>query len=290
MEYDQPLYRPPSEADSLIIQATYGCSNDSCKFCMMYKMKKFRIRKFDDFKADALECAEIVPHARRVFLADGDALVIKTPQLLDTLQLLYSSFLSLERVTTYANPKNLLRKSMEELRELRAAGLDILYLGVESGNDEVLKRVAKGATRAEILEAGKKALDAGFPLSVTVLLGLGGRSMSEAHIRDTASLCSEMIPTYLSALSLMLGPFESYFKNEMGPGFEFVDKIELLKEVRMLVDLLDAKDVTFRTNHASNYLPLKGVLSRDRRKLLDTIDDALAHPELFLRPESLRAL
>jgi len=256
----------------------------------MYKMKKFRIRKFDDIKRDVLECARIEPYTRRIFLADGDALVIKTDQLSKILRLLYSKFQNLERVTIYANPSNILRKSSAELKQLREDGLDILYLGVESGNDDILKKINKGATRAEILEAGKKALDAGFPVSVTVILGLGGKLMSDEHITDTASLCSEMNPTYVSALSLMLGPLEHYYQQLMGPDFEFIDKIGMLKEVRLLVDKLQTDGCVFRTNHASNYLPLKGILSQDREKLLNIIDAALSDPDKYLRPEFLRAL
>ncbi|HOY63076.1 MAG TPA: radical SAM protein [bacterium] len=290
MEYDMPLYRPPSEAYSLILQATLGCSHNRCRFCGMYKMKQFRVRKHEDFEKDALECARLAPQTTRIFLADGDAMAIRTERILKILKLLYDIFPKLERVTAYANPSNLLIKSMDDLKAIRAAGMDILYLGVESGNDEVLAKVDKGASRAEILDAGHKALDAGFPLSVTVLLGLGGREMSEAHIADTASLCSEMNPTYVSALTLMLGPFEDYFCKSMGPDFALPDKVGVLREVRGLVENLNTTDCVFRTNHASNYLPLKGVLSRDRDKLLEVIDRALENPERYLRPEFLRAL
>jgi len=290
MDYDMPLYRPPSEADSLILQATYGCSNNTCLFCGMYKMKKFRIRRFDDLKADILECARVVPGARRIFLADGDALAIKTGQLSATLSLLYEKFPLLERVTCYANPLNLLRKSPDDLRRLRSDGLDLLYLGVETGSGRLLEKVQKGVTRAQMIEACGKALEAGFPLSVTVLLGLGGRGLSREHILETASLCSQVNPTYVSALTLMLGPFESYFKGIMGQDFEFVDKTGMLAELRMLVENMETDGCVFRTNHASNYLPLKGVLSRDRQKLLGVIDTALADPDRYLRPEFFRAL
>lgn len=290
MQYDEPLFRPPSEAHSLILQATLGCSNNTCLFCGMYKMKKFKVRPFEDFKKDALECARLMPGARRIFLADGDALVMSTSHFTKILRLLRAKFPRLERVTCYANPINLLNKSAGELRQLREEGLDILYLGMESGSDEVLKRIAKGSTRAEVLEAGRKALDAGFPLSVTVILGLGGKNMSDEHIRDTASLCSEMNPTYLSALTLMLGPLEGYFAKTQGPDFEFLDKLDMLREVRGLVGALETRGTVFRTNHASNYLPLKGVLSRDRAQLLAAIDTALADPDRYLKPEFLRAL
>ena len=290
MQYDEPLFRPPSEAHSLILQATLGCSNNTCLFCGMYKMKKFTVRPFDAFKKDVLECAEYMPGARRIFLADGDALAMSMSHFTKILRLLYAKFPHLERVTCYANPLNLLKKSMGELRQLRDEGLGILYFGMESGNEEVLKKVVKGSTRAQILEAGRKALDAGFPLSVTVILGLGGKKHSQEHIRDTASLCSEMNPTYLSALSLMLGPLESYFAKSQGPDFEFLDKLGMLREVRQLVSELDTHNTIFRTNHASNYLPLKGVLRQDRDTLLATIDTALSDPDKYLKPEFLRAL
>jgi radical SAM superfamily enzyme YgiQ (UPF0313 family) len=290
MQYDEPLFRPPSEAHSLIIQATLGCSNNTCLFCGMYKMKKFTVRPFDAFKKDVLDCARYAPDARRIFLADGDALVMSMSHFTKILRLLYAKFPNLERVTCYANPLNLLKKSMGELRQLREEGLGTLYLGMESGSEQVLKRIAKGSTRAEILEAGRKALDAGFPLSVTVILGLGGKLLSEEHIRDTASLCSDMNPTYLSALSLMLGPLENYFAKTQGPDFEFLDKLDMLREVRQLVCELHTDNTIFRTNHASNYLPLKGVLRQDRETLLAAIDTAMADPGKYLKPEFLRAL
>jgi radical SAM superfamily enzyme YgiQ (UPF0313 family) len=290
MQYDEPVFRPPSEARSLILQATLGCSHNGCLFCGMYKMKRFRARKHEDFERDALECARLTPGARRIFLADGDALVLKTDRLISILRLLYANFPALERVTCYANPSNLLQKSEAELKQLREEGLSTLYYGIESGNDEILKKVDKGATRAEIIEGGLKALAAGLPVSATVLLGLGGAKKSEEHMLDTASLCSELNPTYLSALTLMLGPLEGFYKQAMGLDFQFVGKIGMLKELKLLVENIEAKDCVFRTNHASNYLPLKGVLSRDRDKLTGAIDTALQNPDTYLRPEFLRAL
>lgn len=290
MIYDEPLFRPPSEAHSLIFQVTRGCSNNTCLFCGMYKMKKFRIRKFEEIKKDILECAALYPGTKKVFLADGDALVIKTSMMLDILALLKESFPALERVTSYANPLNLLNKPLDELKEIRQSGLEILYLGIESGSDRILSMVDKGVDRAKMARACKIAIEAGFTLSVTVLLGLGGKKHSVEHITETASLCSEVNPHYLSALTLMLGPFEDYFKQTMGDGYEFLDKRELLNELKLLVENLDTTNCVFRTNHASNYLALKGTLSEDRRRLLDIINNALNSPEDFLRPEFLRAL
>lgn len=290
MIYDEPLFRPPSEAHSLIFQITYGCSNNTCLFCGMYKMKKFRIRHFEDIKKDIVECATLYPDTTKVFLADGDALVIKTSMMLEILTLLKESFPALQRVTSYANPLNLLNKPMEKLQAIRNNGLEILYLGIESGSDKILGMVDKGVDRNQMKDACLKAIDAGFTLSVTVLLGLGGKEHSVEHITETASLCSQINPHYLSALTLMLGPFEDYFKKTMGPDYEFLEKPELLNELKLLVGNLDTTNCVFRTNHASNYLALKGTLSKDRGKLLNIINNALSNPEDFLRPEFLRAL
>ncbi len=290
MEYDMPLYRPPSEADSLIIQATLGCSANDCTFCLMYKGKKFRVRKFEDVKKDIEWCAERWPGADRVFLADGDALVIKTSQMLEILKLLHDNFPKLERVTSYANPGNLIRKSQEDLDSIRKAGLTMLYYGVESGDPEVLTKVKKQGTREEMIEGCGKAHKAGFDISVTVLLGLAGLDNSERHAKLTASLINKIRPTYASALTLMLGPLEDTFAKSMGDDFVWLDKVQLLREIRMLVGDIDCKTI-FRSNHASNYLALRGNLPEDKAQLLRTIDSALSDPKSpLLRPEEWRAL
>jgi radical SAM superfamily enzyme YgiQ (UPF0313 family) len=291
MEYDMPLFRPPSEADSLILQATLGCSANTCTFCMMYKTKRFRIRRFEDLKKDIEWCATHVPYVRRVFIADGDALVIRTSQMLKTLELLYSSFPGLERVTSYANPSNLLTKSQEELNEIRSAGLTMLYYGIESGDDEILKKVKKQATTAEMIQGCAKAHRAGFELSVTVLMGLAGKAGSRRHAERTAWILSQINPLYIGALTLMLGPFEKYFARSMGKDFQFLDKMETLNEIREMVARLDVKDSIFRSNHASNWLPLRGTFPEDKEKILKVIDQVLEDPDSpLLRPEWMRAL
>lgn len=289
LQYSEPVFRPPSEARSLILQATIGCSHNKCKFCGMYKMKDFRIRKFDDFRRDVDLVAGEYPGIRRVFLADGDALIIKTEQMIKTLRYLYQSFPRLDRVTAYANPSNILQKSIDELNTIRAEGLIILYFGVESGDDDLLARVDKGAHRAEIVESGRKAIEAGFTLSTTVILGLGGKAGSERHARDTATILNEIQPQYIGALMLMLQGAEGYFAQEVGGNWEPLNQEELLNELRILVAGLELKNSVFRSNHASNYLPLGGDFPQDKKKLLKTIDYALDHPEI-LRPEYLRAL
>ena len=290
LEYNEPVFRPPSEAQSLILQATLGCSHNKCAFCGMYKMKEFRIRKFEDFQRDVNIVKQEYPEVRRVFLADGDALAVKTGQLRKILRLLYHSFPKLERVTSYANPANLLHKSEGELKLLREEGLKILYFGVETGDNELLQRIDKGANRAEVIEAGRKAITAGFELSVTVILGLAGKEGSERNARETASILNGIQPHYIGGLTLMLGSFEGYFKSEVGEKWAPLERDEFLRELRMLVEGLEMKkECVFRTNHASNYLALGGTLPEDKEAILETIDYALKNPKV-LRPEYLRAL
>jgi len=292
MIYDMPLYRPPSEARSLIFQVTLGCSYNKCKFCLMYRGKRFRMRPFDDIRADVEEMAREVPYVGRVFLADGDAVACKTDFLVDVLRLIRSKFPRLERITSYASPQNLLRKSEAEMKRLREEGLDILYYGIETGDEELLGKIDKGVTYDEIVEGALKARKAGFPLSVTVILGLGGRSGSKRHIAETARILNDIQPEYIGALTLMLGPLEEWYAKQMGAAdWEWLDKMELLGEIRDLVAQLDLKDSVFRSNHASNYLALKGNLNRDRSRLLKTIDTAMSDPNSpLLRPEEWRAL
>ena len=291
MEYDMPLYRPPSEADSLIIQATYGCSANTCTFCLMYKTKRFRIRRVAEVKKDIDWCAERFPWTRRVFLADGDALVIRTAHMLEILDYLYKRFPRLERVSSYANPLNLVVKTEDELGRIRKAGLSLLYYGVESGDPEVLAKVKKRGTPASMIEGIDKAHAAGFEVSVTVLLGLAGKKGSERHARMTAELLNRLQPRYLAALTLMLGPFEDYFAKSMGEDFQFLDKWDTLRELKALISHLQLENTIFRTNHASNWLPLKGTLNKDKDQLIKVIDLALSDPHSpLLRPDEWRAL
>lgn len=289
MEYDGPVFRPPSEADSLIIQATLGCSANTCKFCLMYKGKKFRVRPLEDVLADLQWCAGHEPGARKIFLADGDALSVPTGQLLAILKVCYELFPRLERVTSYANPGNLLAKSEDELRLICKAGLSLIYYGIESGDDELLAKVKKQAATEEMVEGCAKAHRAGLEISVTVILGLAGKQGSRRHAELSAALLNRVNPRYIACLMLMLGGFEKTYQKVMGADFQFLDKMEFLQELRWLVSGLEVKDSVFRTNHASNYLPLKGDLPRDKQRLLSTIDYGLAHPEI-LRPEQWRAL
>lgn len=286
MQYDEPVYRPPSEAESLIIQATYGCSANDCTFCYMYKGKRFRIRRVEEVKADIDWCArQWGRNVPRVFLADGDALVIRTSQLLEILAHLYKTFPRLERVTSYANPLNLIVKPQAELDAIRRAGLTMLYYGVESGDPEILRQVKKKGDPDTMAEGVDKAHRAGFQVSVTVLLGLGGRAGSDRHADRTAQLLNRLQPEYASALTLMLGPLEEHFARSMGAGFAWLDKFEVLRELRRLISGCELANTVFRTNHASNWLALKGTLNRDRDRLVKTIDRALDDPGILRRAE-----
>ena len=289
MYYDMPLYRPPSEAYSLIFQVTLGCSHNRCAFCIMYRKKKFRIRPWEELKAEILEAALSYRGINRIFLADGDALVIDTDYMLQILNFLYEKFPALERVSAYANPANLLEKSKEDLQRIRKAGLQMLYFGIETGDDELLVKIKKRATAQEMIISAKKAIDAGFVLSATVILGLAGKKGSERHALETARVCSAINPHYLSALTLILEDDNRYFSRCLGKDWEMMDKLEILNELRRMIEHFHLDKCIFRSNHASNYLAIKATLNHDKERLLKEIDNALKNPAQ-LRPEFLRAL
>ncbi len=290
MEYDLPLYRPPSEADSLILQATLGCSHNRCRFCYMYKDKAFSARSRESLKADMDEAAFRAPGTRRIFLADGDAFSLSTDRLEEILVYLGRRFPALQRVGAYANPSSLLGKTVAEMRRLREMKLSILYYGVESGDPALLEKIDKGAGPEEMAEGCARASEAGLKLSVTVILGLAGRKGSLDHAEKTAGLISRISPRYLSALSLMLGPYAGRYAEAMGPGFEFNDAMDDVRELRKMLESLNVDRCIFRSNHASNYLALSGTLAKDRQALLDTIDGALERPQAYFRDEWTRGL
>ncbi|MCU0661255.1 MAG: radical SAM protein [Myxococcota bacterium] len=291
IRYVQPLLRPPSEARSLILQATIGCSHNECAFCVGYRNKKFKARRLEELFAEIRWSGVELPFVTRVFLADGDALALGTSRLLRILEELRHSLPNLNRVSAYAGPSNLRRKTEAELQELKDAGLRLLYFGAESGQDEVLRRIRKGTTAQEMIELCLKAQAAGQSLSITVILGLGGPRLSQSHARETGALLSAIAPRYASALTLMLEPrapaFEAVFDD---PDFRELDPLEIVQECRTLLEELDSKGTTFRSNHASNYLALKGDLPQDKPRLLAEIDRVLAGERHRLRPEFLRGL
>jgi len=256
----------------------------------MYKDKRFRVKQEKRFFEEIDIAAAEYPSAGRIFLADGDAMVLPAERLERILDRLGASFPQLQRVTAYANPANLLALSVDELRRLKEKGLSILYYGVETGDPELLERICKGATPDGMAEGCARASEAGIKLSVTVILGLAGREGSLRHARMTAELVNRIQPRYLSALTLMLGPWKDRYASSMGPGFEFNSALDDIRELRELVSGLETDRCIFRSNHASNYLALAGTLLRDRAALLDEIDRALDDPEGRLRPEWSRGL
>lgn len=289
--YDQPLYRPPSEANSLIIQATLGCSFNRCTFCSMYKTKEFGARPLADVFADIELAAKTRPHAHRVFLADGDALVLPADHLARILDKLAETFPDLARVSLYALPANLLKKTTEELRALRRRKLSLLYYGIESGSSDILKRIRKGASPQAMIEGLTKAKEAGVKTSCTVILGLGGKHRWREHIDRTADLLNAVAPKYVSTLQLMLDRTTvTDFLERFGEPFEFQDDEGALKEQERLVSRLNpASPIIFRSNHASNALPLAGTLPKGRAKLLSAIH-AAQDGDLALRPTWARSL
>lgn len=296
MNYDLPLWRPPSEGRSLILQVTLGCSHNQCAFCHMYVGKRFRVRPFDAVRADLEEATRYARGTRRVFLADGDPLAVGAAHLERVCQACFAAFPRLERVSTYATPQNLLRKSPDQLRRIREAGLSLLYLGVESGDDAVLRDVHKGATADEIAAAAERAHAAGFALSCTVLLGLAGRAGSARHAEATGRLLSRIGPAYASALSIMVpeAPHTPEATLRTVPAdspWHEMEPLELVAELRTLVEHLRCEDTTFRSNHASNFLPIGGHLPEDHAALLALIDTVLAAGrEDLLRPAWMRGL
>ncbi|MHC4599043.1 MAG: radical SAM protein [Planctomycetota bacterium] len=284
------MYRPPSEAGSYLIQVTYGCSHNRCTFCASYLDKPFRIRPEKEVMEDIAMAAQTLgPGVRRVFLCDGNALILKTDRLVRILDALGRAFPDLQRVGAYANARDIQKKSPEELKILREKKLGILYLGLESGSDEILTDIHKGATAEEMTRAVRYAEENGLKTSVILILGIGGRAKSREHAEASARVANAMNPRYLSCLMLMLVPGTPLHQMHRRGEFETLSPKELLLELRILVQGLDLEGTVFRANHASNYLPLGGRFPKDKESILAQIDDALGG-EVDLRPEYLRGL
>lgn len=287
--YDYPVYRPPSEANSTIIQVTLGCSFNHCSFCNMYRTKTYQERSLEEMKYEIDLISKCQPLTEKVFLADGDALNVRTERLVEILDYLTLKFKSLKRISCYAMPRNLLQKKDSELEVLRNRGLSMLYVGIESGNDVVLQRVTKGASSSMIIESCKKAIDHEFTLSCMVILGLGGKAYTNAHILDTAKVVSQISPHFLAALNLHLdenvyGEFMSKFKEP----FSWLTDLDILDELERLVTLFDpSREVIFRANHASNVYSIGGTLPTEKPKLVRLIHELKSHPEM-LRPKIVR--
>ena len=278
MRYDSDLlYRPPGEWKSYLLQCTIGCSNNQCTFCGMYKEKKFRIRPTQEILEDIdMARAYYGPGLQRVFLMDGDAIIIKTEDLLRILRKLYDTFPALEKVTLYAGPRSTLSKTPEELKALHDAGLSRAYLGVESGSDAVLKFIHKGVNAQQMLQAGQRLVEAGIDLWVTIILGITGEGGDwREHILSTAQIINQMKPRHLSAMTFAPAKGTPLGDDVLAGRFKVYGPDHILEECRLLIEHLDVDPLHFTSNHASNYLPLKGSLPQDREKFLSLIDQAL---------------
>ena len=278
MKYTGTTYRPPFEAGSLLLQVTTGCSHNKCTFCAMYKEKKFRIRPLEEILEDIDMALDYYgPNVERVFLMDGDAIVMKTEQLLKVLEKLYHNFPNLQKVTTYAGPKSTLAKSVTELTELRQAGLTRAYLGVESGSDAVLSAIEKGCTAEEMLRAGQNLVEAGIDLWAILILGLTGQDGDwQEHVLSSARIINEMRPRHLSAMTFAPAAGTPLGEDVLAGRFKVCTPEHILRECRLLIETLDVNPLHFTSNHASNYLPLKGGLPEDREKFVALLDRALA--------------
>lgn len=289
MRYFGSVYRPPSEARSLIVQVTYGCSHNTCAFCSMYKAKKFALRPMEEILEDFRLARQAYSKVGRIFLADGDALIRPAADLERILETIGELFPECERVTCYASPSSIHKRTPEELKRLRARNLTMVYMGLESGCDEVLKRMRKGHTAADIVAAGQKINAAGIDLSVTAISGLGGVELWREHAMDTAAALSAMKPAYIGLLTLMVEPGTPLYDWVEKGQFQLLDSHQVLEETALLVAQLDCEGAVFRMNHASNYLTLKGTLNEDKQALLKRIHSAMSG-RTDLRPEYFRAL
>ena len=284
------IIRPPSEAYSLLLQVTVGCSHNRCTFCGTYRQKKFKIKPVERIEKDLKE-ARTYGHIEKLFLCDGDALIIPQPRLEEILLIIKRYLPMLERIGSYANTKSILRKSVDDLKKLKELGLKIIYLGVETGNAELLKKIDKGATREQMIEAAKRIKAAGIELSVTVILGIGGIEKSLEHAMDTASLLADMDPDYVGALTLMLVPQTELYDDYIAGRFVLPDKIGFIRELYLMIANSNFTDCYFTSNHASNYLPIKARLPGQKEIIMKMIGSVIEKKDVSrMRPEYLRGL
>jgi len=289
MHYEGNIIRPPSEANSILLQVTVGCSRNKCTFCGTYKGERFRIKSDSVIMEDIAFAASHCQRQRRVFLCDGDALIIPQKRLLKILKEIEKQLPWVTRVGLYANAKALNMKTVDELKELKAHGVGIAYMGLETGDDVTLKKINKGAGAAHMIEMGKKAKQAGFKLSITVLLGIAGPERSQIHAQETGRVLSAIDPNYVGALSLMLIPETPLFDDYESGAFRLIEPHEMLSELRTMIANTNLTSGLFHANHASNYLPVRARFPKEKEATLQLIDDAL-EGKVPLKPEYLRAL
>ena len=289
MHYEGICIRPPSEAMSILLQATVGCSHNKCAFCGTYKDKRFRIKDNNIILSDILFASRHMKNQKRLFIMDGDALIIPFPRLKWIFEQINEHLPWVNRIGIYANAKGISLKKEEELVELKKMGLGIIYMGVETGDEQTLEAIRKGATPKKMIDMGRKVIRIGIKLSVTVLLGIAGKRRSLVHARETGKLLSAMDPDYIGALTLMIIPGTPIAEELYGGNFELPDNRGMLMELREMIASTNITKGLFFSNHASNYLPVKARLPKDKERTLDLIDKALGG-QINLRPEWMRAL
>jgi len=292
MRYEGNIFRPFSEANSYLLQCTIGCSHNGCTFCGMYKDRKYRVRSLEEIMTDIKMAKEAYHDVEKVFLCDGDAISIQTDILLKILNELYLTFPSLRHVGSYVGPQSTLEKGIPDLKRLRDAGLTKVYLGVETGDDKLLKTINKGVSAKEMLQAGCELVQAGMNLSSMVLLGLAGKGeASIEHALATADITNKMNPRYLAALTVTPVPGTVLYNRVKSGNFDLLDPFETLEEMKVIFENIRIDNLKFVGVHASNYLPVNGVLQKDRQKMLDTVNSVLeARDTSMLRSENIRGL
>lgn len=291
IQYSEPVFRPPSEANSLILQITDGCSWNKCAFCEMYSPKKFSVKSKDQIFREIEMLAPYASRIKKVFLADGNAMVLSYNKLMQVIDKLNSTLPNLIRISAYALPSDIISKTDFELETLANAGLKILYTGVETGDDDLLNAINKGETMSSTIQGLVKARDAGIKLSVMILNGLGGKIFSNQHAINSAMVVNTVQPEYLSTLVLSFPLGVNHYKNKFDGDFVEMNKMELIEEMGVFIDGLNLHNTIFRSDHASNYLVLKGILNRDKQKLLAKIADVVNNKNhSSLKPEWMRGL
>ncbi len=275
--YHEPVFRPPSEANSVILQVTHGCQWNQCTFCEMYTTKQYSIKPLSTIKKELRILAEIQPLAKRMFIGDGDLFTLDTAQILEVLDAIKNGFPSIRRISTYASSRALNKFSLEQLSAIKKAGLDLLYVGLESGDDKVLALMNKGTTAAEQSEACIRAKKAGFKLSVMILNGLGGKEHTHNHAIRSAQLLNAIQPDILALLVISFPYGYNHFRKRVNGHFERLSQLEMLKEMRLLLSQLELNGTVFRSDHASNYLVFKGGLNRDKAKFIQQLDHIIEH-------------
>lgn len=289
MKYEGIVYRPPSEAYSLIIQITIGCAHNKCSFCSMYKDKKFRIRSLEEIYEDLQEARELYKYVERIFLADGDSLVLPVETLKNILLKIKELFPECKRVSAYATPRDILRKSINELKELKELGINMLYMGIESGSNLILKDIYKGVTSSEIIEAGQKVKNSGIKLSVTLISGIGGKEKWQENALESAKVISSIDPDYVGLLTLIIEEGTEIHNDVSYGKFKLLNPEEVMMETRELIRNINVTNCIFRSNHASNYVAIGGTLPEDKEKLIRLIDSVLKKKHVY-KAEKFRKL